>query len=291
MSFHHHITAQHQAGRITNDALAETTQVRFAAYISGDYDSYRQYNETTLGAAAYDMSMSFASDAILLGSGEAEVSPWDALPDGYDPDKVVAVAAYRFVGQEPGELSFPRDALLSHVTPMEDSAWLQGEYKGEIGMFPTSFVNLTTTEAILAKQAEASAASGDAEREDSGVSAVALYNFDASHMDELSFVAGQHISNVWVCEGEDEWLSGAIDGRIGMFPSSFVRILDDAAPAAPEPAATEPAAADTLPQVLPEVLPEPAAEALPELLPEVLPEVLPDSDLSALPDSLPEDVE
>lgn len=61
----------------------------------------------------------------------------------------------------------------------------------------------------------------------SNVTARALYDFDASHMDEITLRTGDPITNVCACPGEDDWYTGTLDGRSGLFPSSFVEITSE----------------------------------------------------------------
>ena len=56
--------------------------------------------------------------------------------------------------------------------------------------------------------------------------AEAVYAFDASSPDELSFQAGDIITSVQ--KVDDEWLMGEHAGSTGIFPSSFVVFMDDA---------------------------------------------------------------
>lgn len=61
----------------------------------------------------------------------------------------------------------------------------------------------------------------------------ALFDFEAENSGELSFKTGDVIlTSEWVNE---EWMSGSLGNREGMFPIAFVRILVDL----PKPAANK----------------------------------------------------
>lgn len=59
----------------------------------------------------------------------------------------------------------------------------------------------------------------------------ALYNYDATEGNELTFKANDRIS---VLQRDDSgWWQGEINGKVGMFPSNFVEPIDPNAPSAP----------------------------------------------------------
>jgi len=64
----------------------------------------------------------------------------------------------------------------------------------------------------------------------------ALYDFDAENPDELTFTAGAIIE---VNKQDQEWWTGTLDGREGMFPATYVKLLPQQAAPAPAPAPTQ----------------------------------------------------
>ena len=58
-----------------------------------------------------------------------------------------------------------------------------------------------------------------------GPRCLARFDYDTNEADDLQFAAGdviqllEHVS--------DDWLKGSLRGRVGMFPLSFVEILED----------------------------------------------------------------
>lgn len=75
------------------------------------------------------------------------------------------------------------------------------------------------------------------------VSVLALHNYEATKEDELSFNAGQTITNV-TAHADGGWWEGTCDGKTGWFPDNFVEkvvVAEVAAPLPPKPAAPPPA--------------------------------------------------
>ena len=54
---------------------------------------------------------------------------------------------------------------------------------------------------------------------------LALYTYQSTSDDELSFHKGSVISVVSK-EGEDDWWKGELNGKIGLFPKNYVQPLD-----------------------------------------------------------------
>ncbi|RXW17423.1 hypothetical protein EST38_g8449 [Candolleomyces aberdarensis] len=60
---------------------------------------------------------------------------------------------------------------------------------------------------------------------DSAVQAVALYKFDAVESGDLSFDKGDVISIVKKSDSTDDWWTGKVHGREGIFPANFVELV------------------------------------------------------------------
>ena len=52
------------------------------------------------------------------------------------------IALYPYKAQHADELTFPKDAVINVIK--EGAEWWQGEYNGEIGMFPANYVSSTS---------------------------------------------------------------------------------------------------------------------------------------------------
>ena len=68
--------------------------------------------------------------------------------------------------------------------------------------------------------------------------AVALYDFDATEADELSFRRGDKFTILGTADGEDEWVrAGAANGEEGLVPATYLRQEPDKPEKALSPAA------------------------------------------------------
>lgn len=87
----------------------------------------------------------------------------------------------------------------------------------------------------------------------------ALFEYKSEYEDDLQFAAGQIITVTEI--EDDEWYSGSYDGKSGMFPKNFVKVVVEVPPTPARPAAAEKRAA---PAPEPQNVP-PAAAPQPEV--------------------------
>lgn len=139
------------------------------------------------------------------------------------------MALYDFHGNEhDGELVFNAGEMI-HVSEKINDDWLKGEYRGQTGAFPCNFVDITTD---VINKLPLSERNTESHKSDEGaatesrlvVQCKALFNYDSDVPDDLSFSAGDVIK-VHKKIG-DEWIEGELHGRVGMFPSTYVEILE-----------------------------------------------------------------
>ncbi|KAJ7326893.1 hypothetical protein JRQ81_016652 [Phrynocephalus forsythii] len=120
-------------------------------------------------------------------------------------------ALHDFTAETQEDLSFKkgdRILILEHV----DSEWYRGRLNGKEGIFPAVFVRLCSGGIQLAQT----------QSEKKG-KAKALYDFHAENIDELSFKVGDLITGLETVD--EEWMSGELNGKSGIFPKNFVHIL------------------------------------------------------------------
>ncbi|KFO35588.1 SH3 domain-containing protein 19 [Fukomys damarensis] len=109
------------------------------------------------------------------------------------------------------DLSFKRgDRIL--ILERLDSDWYRGRLRDKEGTFPAVFVQPCPAEA---KSMSAVGAKGK--------KAKALYDFHGENEDELSFKAGDVISELESVD--DDWMSGEVMGKSGIFPRSYIQFL------------------------------------------------------------------
>uniref|UniRef100_F6WW33 SH3 domain-containing protein 19 n=1 Tax=Callithrix jacchus TaxID=9483 RepID=F6WW33_CALJA len=120
-------------------------------------------------------------------------------------------ALHSFTAETSDDLSFKRGDRIQ-ILERVDSDWCRGRLQDREGIFPTVFVRpcpaeAKSTSAIILK----------------GRKAKALYDFRGENEDELSFKAGDIITELESVD--DDWMSGELMGKSGIFPKNYVQFL------------------------------------------------------------------
>lgn len=140
------------------------------------------------------------------------------------------VALYDFQGnKDDGELIFTFGETI-YVTEKINDDWLRGESRGQTGVFPCNFVDISTDiinqlPVTVAKAAAAEndeSAATDSERV---LYCKGMFDYNSDVPSDLSFNTGDVIK-VRKKVG-DEWIEGELNGRVGMFPSAYVEMMED----------------------------------------------------------------
>ncbi|KAM3967272.1 LOW QUALITY PROTEIN: uncharacterized protein ACR2FA_011610 [Aphomia sociella] len=135
--------------------------------------------------------------------------------------KVSYIVNYTYDASEPDELTIRPGDVLRDVERLP-GGWWRGELRGRRGMFPDNFVS------ALAEQA--STRSGGVQGR-----CRAVFSYQPANPDELPLCVGDVLEVLG--EVEEGWWQGRRQGRVGVFPSNFVVMLDPPQPAPPfEPA-------------------------------------------------------
>ncbi|XP_069641246.1 SH3 domain-containing protein 19 isoform X4 [Haliaeetus albicilla] len=120
-------------------------------------------------------------------------------------------ALHDFTAETKDDLSFKKGDYIQ-ILEQVDSEWYRGRLNEKEGIFPAVFVQ--TCSARVEPSQSVGGKKGKAK---------ALYDFHGENEDELSFKAGDTITEL---ESVDEdWMSGEIQGKSGIFPKNFVQIL------------------------------------------------------------------
>ncbi|XP_064918751.1 SH3 domain-containing protein 19 isoform X5 [Columba livia] len=120
-------------------------------------------------------------------------------------------ALHDFTAETKDDLSFKKGDYIQ-ILEQVDSEWYRGRLNEKEGIFPAVFVQTCSARVELSQ-------SGGGKKG----KAKALYDFHGENEDELSFKAGDTITEL---ESVDEdWMSGEIQGKSGIFPKNFVQIL------------------------------------------------------------------
>ncbi|RVE51197.1 hypothetical protein evm_004162 [Chilo suppressalis] len=135
--------------------------------------------------------------------------------------KVSCVANYAYDASEPDELTVRPGDVLRDVERLP-GGWWRGELRGRRGMFPDNFVSILTD--------PTNARSGGVQGR-----CRAVFSYQPANPDELPLCVGDVLEVLG--EVEEGWWQGRRQGRVGVFPSNFVVMLEPPQPAPPfEPA-------------------------------------------------------
>ncbi|NXI73107.1 SH319 protein, partial [Anseranas semipalmata] len=120
-------------------------------------------------------------------------------------------ALHDFTAETKDDLSFRKGDYIQ-ILEQVDSEWYRGRLNEKEGIFPAVFVQTCSARVAMSQSL------GGKKRK-----AKALYDFHGENEDELSFKAGDIITEL---ESIDEdWMSGEMQGKSGIFPKNFIQIL------------------------------------------------------------------
>ncbi|NXY88663.1 SH319 protein, partial [Alcedo cyanopectus] len=124
-------------------------------------------------------------------------------------------ALHDFTAETKDDLSFKKGDYIQ-ILEKVDLEWYRGRLNEKEGIFPAVFV-LTRSGTVLPLHGNSLFLGGKKGK------AKALYDFHGENEDELSFKAGDAISELEYVD--EDWMSGEREGKSGIFPKSFVQIL------------------------------------------------------------------
>lgn len=120
-------------------------------------------------------------------------------------------ALHSFTAESSDDLPFRRgDRIL--ILERLDSDWYKGRLRDREGIFPAVFVRPCPADAKSTSPLSLK-----------GRKAKALYDFHGENEDELSFKAGDTITELESVD--DDWMSGELMGKSGIFPKNYVQVL------------------------------------------------------------------
>ncbi|NWR14085.1 SH319 protein, partial [Emberiza fucata] len=124
-------------------------------------------------------------------------------------------ALHDFTAETKDDLSFRKGDYIQ-ILEQVDLEWYRGRLNGKEGIFPAVFVQ-TCSGTVLLLDGNSLFVGGKKGK------AKALYDFHGENEDELSFKAGDMITELGSVD--EDWMSGEILGKSGIFPRNFVQIL------------------------------------------------------------------
>ncbi|CAG8805741.1 4653_t:CDS:2, partial [Gigaspora rosea] len=110
---------------------------------------------------------------------------------------------YAYESADDNEMSLIEGEIIVGITQVDDG-WWQGESKdgSRVGLFPANYVELIESEI---------------ETKTAGISAKALYDYEAGEENEISFKEDEIITEIEQVS-EDWWQGTTSDGAVGLFP-------------------------------------------------------------------------
>ncbi|XP_045489041.1 uncharacterized protein LOC110996449 isoform X2 [Pieris rapae] len=139
-----------------------------------------------------------------------------------EADRVVARALYTFNGQTARELSFRKGDIIN-VRRQIDNNWYEGEFHGRIGLFPYNYVELLKGD-VTHSPKKPLILEGRAR---------AKFDFTAQTNLELPLKKGELV--VLARRIDHNWWEGRVGNKTGIFPDSYVTILQEPSQGKPEP--------------------------------------------------------
>ncbi|XP_039489152.1 protein nervous wreck isoform X10 [Drosophila santomea] len=215
---------------------------------SEDEPEVRPSTAATSSAAAASSSM-MASGA--GGWDDPTEVNWGAAEEEEDKDEPIVpepkeaifkcTALYSYTAQNPDELTIVENEQLEVVGEGDGDGWLRARnYRGEEGYVPHNYLDIDqeTAGSAFNDQTVDSMQSPDQvsvimapqKRVKSDVEwCIALYDYDATAEDELTFEEGDKIKIITkTAHGVDDgWWEGELDGKFGNFPSLVVEECDE----------------------------------------------------------------
>ncbi|XP_045028954.1 serine/arginine repetitive matrix protein 2 isoform X5 [Daphnia magna] len=125
--------------------------------------------------------------------------------------KIVARGLYNFVAQNARELSFQKGDII-FIRRQIDKNWYEGEHNAMVGIFPVNYVEIIPYDGVRLTNRKASEGKGRVK-----------FNFVAQTPVELSLVKGELV--IITRQVDEHWLEGRIGQRRGIFPISYVDII------------------------------------------------------------------
>uniref|UniRef100_A0A1Y9IVM6 SH3 domain-containing protein n=1 Tax=Anopheles minimus TaxID=112268 RepID=A0A1Y9IVM6_9DIPT len=135
---------------------------------------------------------------------------------------VRAVVEYDYTAKEPDELTLSKGAIIADIK-VQEGGWWEGTLvaTGLTGVFPDNFVR------VLEPQEKSQVVLRDKSATLNRRCKV-IYSYQENKADELTLAVGDVVEVFG--EIEEGWWRGKLNGRVGVFPSNFVEIIESVSP-------------------------------------------------------------
>ncbi|XP_037940718.1 protein nervous wreck isoform X4 [Teleopsis dalmanni] len=146
-------------------------------------------------------------------------------------------ALYSYTAQNPDELTIVENEQLEVIGEGDGDGWLRARnYRGEEGYVPHNYLDIEQDTGVndqtvdsMQSPDQVSVIMAPQKKKSDVLYCIALYDYDATAEDELTFEEGQIIKIVTkTAHGVDDgWWEGELDGKFGNFPSLVVEECDE----------------------------------------------------------------
>ncbi|KAA8908643.1 hypothetical protein FN846DRAFT_906069 [Sphaerosporella brunnea] len=173
---------------------------------------------------AYALPMESLSHVVPKESELTEQAPVTGAGSGHR-----AIVLYDYTADEENEINLVEGQVVTDIDMVDEDWWRGTNALGQEGLFPSNYVELIAGEAPEAPTA-ATARAPSLEPEPAtpaqpkGRTAVAVYDYQATEDNELSFPDGAIIEDVQF--PDDDWWHGHYNGKEGLFPANYVELRD-----------------------------------------------------------------
>ncbi|KAJ5549729.1 Dynamin [Penicillium sp. DV-2018c] len=155
-----------------------------------------------------------------------------------------AQVQYDYEKAEDNEIELREGEYVTDIEMVDQDWWVGVNTLGERGLFPANYVEIVEDKEPVSHEPSAGSHQFEAEPEPAaavpatptpaaappahassgskGVTATALYDYEAAEDNEIGFPEGVQISNVEF--PDDDWWLGVYNGKQGLFPANYVRL-------------------------------------------------------------------
>ncbi|KAI9750744.1 MAG: hypothetical protein M1815_001602 [Lichina confinis] len=187
-----------------------------------------------------------AAEAAAATTFGQEAAAQTAYPASQGASGKSAVILYEYEKAESNEIELREGEYVTNIEMVDDDWWMGQNSQGEMGLFPSNYVELVEDDQARAPgqaaaaqdgtgpspssaplpttEASRQAGAGPGERESQrqGPTATALYDYEAAEPNELSFVEGTKITGIEF--PDDDWWFGHVNRQEGLFPANYVEL-------------------------------------------------------------------
>eukprot|EP00794_Sanderia_malayensis_P005307 gene5307-5976_t len=153
-----------------------------------------------------------------------EDNPQSSAPvQATSPAGMTVKAVYDYQAEGEDEISFDPGDLITNVEAVDEGWWKGAGPDGRFGLFPANYVEVVSDGAQPSEQ-QAPAVEESQAPTQQGLTARALYDYQASDETEITFDPNDIITNIEQID-EGWWRGTGPNGDEGLFPANYVELI------------------------------------------------------------------